>query len=99
MTPTPTPTPIPTPALTPALTVPESNACLKASFTALANGNGRHFKLVSHAALFAFLFHAQRENAACYNEMKCNLHLNTHPHSDTHTHTHPHIQKAAKKNP
>lgn len=83
------------PVLTPALTVPlpVSNACLKAGrgdVDARANGNVRHFKLVSHAAVFAFLFgHAQRENAAYYNEMKCNLHLNAF--TKTHTHTYQHI--------
>lgn len=89
------------PVSTPALTVPlpVSNACLKAGrggVDARDNGNGRHFKLVSHAAVFAFLFgHAQRENAAYYNEMKCNLHLNAF--TKTHTHTHTVLAKGKRK--
>lgn len=100
-----------------ALPVPVSNACLKvrcavgAGVDAQANGNGSHFKLVSHAAVFAFLFgQALRENAAYSNEMKCNLHLNaltkTHTHSHAHRHTHRHtlthsqlLQKASEKSP
>lgn len=95
------------PVLTPALTVPlpVSNACLKAGrggVDARANGNVRHFKLVSHAAVFAFLFgHAQRENAAYYNEMKCNLHLNaftkTHTHTHIPTHRYAHTHSACKR--
>jgi len=90
-----TPTPAPSPVSSPFLTVPESNAYLTAvrdrALTVTASILNS-FRM--QEAVFAFLFHAQRANAAYYNEMKCNLHLNTHLHPLTHIQ---YEKKAVKK--